>query len=87
MLLRSHRNAFDALARDVVEVRRTAADHRAQGDDAVETPRCGHLANGNRHLEGARNADDLNVGVVRTVLTKTVNRPLYERLHDELIEA
>ena len=51
--------------RDVVEVRRFAADDAAEADDGVEAPGLGGGARRLRNLEGARDREHLDVGRAR----------------------
>jgi hypothetical protein len=50
--------ARGGLARDVVEMRRVAADHAAQRDHRIVAPTGRQLARGQRQLEGAGHAQD-----------------------------
>ena len=47
--------------RDVLEVRRLAANQAAEADDRVEAPALGGVLRRQRNLEGARHADDRDV--------------------------
>jgi hypothetical protein len=63
MLLASGRNSADALARDILEVWRTATNDGTERDNAVEPARRCELIDSNRHFERARDAHDFNICV------------------------
>ena len=81
------RDAARALAGDVVEMRRRTADDGAEGDDAVATPRCRDPLDGERHLEGAGDPHQFDVGIAGTVPAQRRYRGSHERVDDEVVEA
>src|SRR2546426_5824072 len=75
------------LARDVLEVRRLAANHAAKGDDrGVAAARRGRLR-GHRQLEGAWHPDDVHRVLRHPVLAQAPLRPLEQALRDDFVVA
>ena len=75
-------------ADDQIEVRRGAADHRAQADDAVEAAGVGHPPRQARDLHGARAAKSSTSLVVGAGARAARRRaPSISLLDDEVVEA
>src|SRR5690606_40348289 len=66
--------ALGALAGDVFEVRSTAADDRAEGDDRGIFATLSDLLGHQRNLEGTRRTDDGDVALANTVANQGVDR-------------
>src|SRR3954463_9740298 len=72
-LLRGLPDAARDLGRDVLVMRGVAADDAAEADDGVVTVRLGELARGEWDLEGAGDADDFDVIVMRARLVQRLD--------------
>ena len=79
--------AARAFAGHVVEMRRAAANHCAQRNDAVDAPCRRHLVDSERHLERTRDTDDLDVAIDGAVLAQAMQGALDQGLDNEIIEA
>src|SRR6202043_206072 len=79
--------AARAFAGDIVEVRRVAADHAAEGHEGVVTAAGGKLACDYRQLERARHAHHRKVGGGAAVLEPGAGGTLEQTRHDEIVEA
>ncbi len=87
MLLHGGCHAFNALASNVIEVRRRAPDDGTECDDSVDAPSGRDLVHGDRHFVSAGYADDLDIGIGRAVLSQAAQCAFDERLDDEVIKA
>ena len=76
-----------AFAADVVEMRRGAADHHAERDEAVVLARTREPLGGQRQLEGAGHPDEIDRGIGDPVPLQRVEGAANEVLDDPVIEA
>ena len=76
---RGELEARGGLARDVVEVRRVAADHAAERDDAGEPPRLRERHRRERQLEGARDGHHGDRALLDAARVELVERGLEQR--------
>ena len=83
---RSSGDAARGLAGDVIEVRRGAADHRAERDHRVDAAAIDHAAHDLRQLPGAGAAHDRDVVRVAARAHDRVERARDQRLDDEPVE-
>src|SRR5215211_201227 len=74
------------LARDVVEVRRLAADHAPERDNAGVLPGLRECDRRDRQLEGARDGDDRDRLALDAGLLELVQRALEQPARDSAVE-
>ena len=83
---RDAREPGGALAGDIVEMRRLAADHGAERDQRLVAARQREFARDHGHVEGARNAHDLDLLVRRPMALERIQRAPQQRLDHEIVE-
>src|SRR5207302_1626149 len=81
------RNTTSSFACHVIEVRRFAADHRAQADDRIDAAMFGELACCDRNLEAARNPDERDAILARAMPQQRVDRAVDQTLRHDFVEA
>ena len=78
--------ALGALAGHVFEVRGTATNHGAQGDDGGELVALGNFLRNQRDFERARGTDDGDVAFVHTVANQGINGTTHQAFDDKAVE-
>ena len=78
--------AFGALASNVFEVRRTATNHSAQGDDGGEFVALGNLLRNQRDFERTRRANEGDVTFVHTVANQGINGTTHLAFDNKAVE-
>ena len=79
--------AAGALAGDILEMRRVAADHAAERHDRVEAAAAGEAAHRHRQLEGAGHAHHRQLARLTAALEPGGLRSLEKTRDDEIVEA